>query len=57
MKETFFLATGPVSVRGREELRGFLSFGVGPVGMKEGESFLSLLVTLRKSKKRWGVAV
>ena len=53
MKETFFLTIGPVGVRGREELRAFLSFGVGPVGIKEGESFLSLLVALRKSKKRW----
>ena len=51
MKENFFLAAGPVGVRGREELRAFLSFGVEPMGMKEGESFLSLLVSLRKSKK------
>ena len=52
MIETFFLAAGPVGVRGREELRAFVSFGVGPVGMKEGESFLSPLVSLTKSKKR-----
>ena len=26
----------------------------GPVGLREGESFLSLLVSLRKSKKRLG---
>ena len=52
MIETFFLAAGPVGVRGREELRAFVSFGVGPVGMKEGGSCLSLLVSLRKSKKR-----
>ena len=51
MKETL-VAAGPVGVRGREELRAFISFGVRPVGMKEGESFLSLLVALRKSKKR-----
>ena len=56
LKETL-VAAGSVGVRGREELRAFISFGVGPVGMKEGESFLSLLVALRKSKKRWGVAV
>ena len=48
MKETFFLAARPVGVGGREKLRAFLSFGVGLVGMKEGESFLSLLVSLRK---------
>ena len=47
MKETFFLAAGPVGMRGREVLRAFLYFGVGPVGMKKGESFLSLLVALR----------
>ena len=29
MKETFFLAAGPIGVRGGEELRAFLSFGVG----------------------------
>ena len=52
LKETFFLAAGPIGVRGREELRAFVSFGVGPVGMKEGGSCLSLLVSLRKSKKR-----
>jgi len=52
LKETFFLVAGLIGVRGREELRDFLSFGVRPVGMKEGESFLSLLVALRKSKKR-----
>ena len=39
-------------MRGREELRAFISFGVGLMGMKEGESFLSILVALRKSKKR-----
>ena len=56
MKETL-VATGLVGVRGREELRAFISFGVGPVGMKEAENFLSLLVSWRKSKKRYGAAV
>ena len=50
MKETL-VAARPVGVRGREELRAFISFGVRPVGMKEGESFLSFL-SLRMSKKR-----
>ena len=45
------VAVGPVVVRGRGELRVFLSFGVGPVGMKRRE-FLIVLVALRKSKKR-----
>ena len=38
-------------MRGRRELRVFLSFGVGPVGMR-GREFLIVLVALRKSKKR-----
>ena len=46
-----FHATGPVGVRGREELGAFLSFGVGPVGMKEGESFLSLLVIWESQRR------
>ena len=56
LKETL-LAAGPVGVRGRGELRVFLSFGVGPVGMRKGtqESFLSSSC-LRKSKKRLGAA-
>ena len=51
MKEAFFLAVGPIGVKGRGELRVFISFGVGPVGMR-GREFLSLLVSLRKSKRR-----
>ena len=43
MKETFFLAAGPIGVRGGEELRAFLSFGVGLVGMR-GREFLFVLV-------------
>ena len=45
MKETLVVAR-PIGVRGRGELRVFLSFGVGPVGVRKGtqESFLSLLV-------------
>ena len=38
-------------MRGRRELRVFLSFGVGPVGMR-GREFLMVLVALRKSKNR-----
>ena len=51
MKETFFLAAGLVGVRGREKLRVFPFFWCWTVGMKEGESFLSLLLSLRKSKR------
>ena len=47
------VAVGPVGVRGRGELRVFLSFGVGLVDMR-GREFLIVLVALRKSKKRWG---
>ena len=42
---------GPESMRGRELERVFLSFGVGPVGMRERE-FLIVLVALKESKKR-----
>ena len=34
-------------------MRVFLSFGVGPLGMR-GREFLIVLVALRKSKKRRG---
>ena len=45
LKETLVVA-GLVGMRGRGELIVFLSFGVGPVGMRKGtqESFLNLLV-------------
>ena len=46
MKKTLVVA-GPVGVRGKEELRAFLSFGVGPVGMK-GRVFLTILVALKE---------
>ena len=49
------IAAGPVGVSGREELRFFLSFDVGPMGIKARE-FLIDLVALRESKKRWGAA-
>ena len=39
---------GPKSMRGRELERVLFPFGVGPVGMREEKSFLSLLVSLRK---------
>ena len=53
MKETL-LAAGPVGVRGRGELRVFLSFGVGPMGMRKGtqKKLLESSNCLRKSKKR-----
>ena len=34
-------------MRGREELRAFLSFGVGPMGMK-GREFLIIVVALKE---------
>ena len=49
------VAARPVGVRGRGELRVFLFFGVGFVGMR-GREFLMVLVALRKSKKRRGAA-
>ena len=49
------VAARPVGVRGRGELRVFLFFGVGCVGMR-GREFLMVLVALRKSKKRRGAA-
>ena len=41
------VAAGPIGVRGRGELKAFLSFGVGPMGMK-GKVFLSILVALKE---------
>ena len=38
---------GPESMKGRELERVFLSFGVGPVGMR-GREFLIVLVALRE---------
>ena len=38
-------------MRGRELERVFFLFGVGPVGMREEESFLSLLVSLRECEE------
>ena len=38
VERSFLLVAGLVGVKGRKELRAFHSFGVGPVGMKEGES-------------------
>ena len=55
VERSFLLVAGPVGVRGRGELRVFLSFGVGLVGMR-GREFLIVLVALRKSKKRRGAA-
>ena len=48
----------PKSMRGRELERVFFLFGVGPVGMREEESFLSLLVSLRECEEemRWSLA-
>ena len=45
-------------MRGRELERFFFLFGVGPVGMREKESFLSLLVSLRECEEemRWSLA-
>ena len=47
VERSFLLAAGPVGVRGREELRAFLSFSVGPVGMK-GRKFLTILIALKE---------
>ena len=46
MKE-ILVAAGLVGVKGRGELRVFLSFGVGPVGIK-GRVFLTILVALKE---------
>ena len=43
---------GPKSMRGRELKRVFFLFGVRPVGMREEESFLSLLVFLRECEEK-----
>ena len=47
VERSFLLIAGPVGVRRRKELRTFLSFGVGPVGMK-GREFLTILVALKE---------
>ena len=50
VERSFLLAARPIGVRGREVLRAFLSFGVGPMGMK-GRKFLTILVALKGRKK------
>ena len=52
LKETL-VAAGLVGMRGRGELIVFLSFGVGPVGMRKGtqESFLNLLVVWESQRR------
>ena len=47
VERSFILAAGPVGVRGRGELRAFLSFGVGPTNMK-GRVFFTILVALKE---------
>ena len=47
VERSFLLAARPIGVRGREELRAFLSFGVGPMGMK-GRKFLTILIALKE---------
>ena len=47
VERSFLLAAGPVGVRGRGELRAFLSFGVGPTNMK-GRVFFTIPVALKE---------
>ena len=44
------VAVGPVGVRGRGELRVFLSFGVGPMCMR-GREFLFVLVAWESQRR------
>jgi len=47
----FLVVAGPVGVRGREELRVFLSFDVGPMGIK-GKEFLNCSSCFERVERR-----
>ena len=52
VERNLFLAAGPVGVRGREELRAFLSFGCWNCGYERGRELLTILVAFKRVERR-----